>query len=53
MTMKVYINGVVCDPDDAHISVFDRGFLYGDSIYLQQERGDLHAVRSISDLNTR
>jgi len=32
---KVYISttDAVVDPDDAKVSVFDRGFLYGDSIY--------------------
>lgn len=32
---KVYLStlGAVVDPEDARISVFDRGFLYGDSVY--------------------
>ena len=30
---KVYIHGQVCDPADARISIFDRGFLYGDSVF--------------------
>ena len=29
----VSVNGVISTPDKASISVFDRGFLYGDSIY--------------------
>ncbi len=29
----VYINGKFFNPEEATISVFDRGFLYGDSIY--------------------
>jgi len=29
----VSINGVLCEPDNARVSIFDRGFLYGDSIY--------------------
>jgi branched-chain amino acid aminotransferase len=33
MTTKVWINGAVSDEADARISVFDRGFLYGDSVY--------------------
>lgn len=33
MTTKVVMNGVILEPADAHVSVFDRGFLYGDSIY--------------------
>lgn len=30
---KVYVNGVIYEPQDAKISVFDRGFLFGDGIY--------------------
>ncbi len=33
MAVKVWIDGVISGPDDAMVSVFDRGFLYGDSIY--------------------
>ena len=33
MTVKVHLNGAVCDQEDARVSVFDRGFLYGDSVY--------------------
>ena len=35
MTIKVYLSthGKPVDPADATISVFDRGFLYGDSVY--------------------
>jgi branched-chain amino acid aminotransferase len=33
MSIRVYINGQVCLPEEAKISVFDRGFLYGDSVY--------------------
>ncbi len=35
MTVKVYLStaGRPLDPADATISVFDRGFLYGDSVY--------------------
>lgn len=29
----VSINGVLSDPENARVSIFDRGFLYGDSIY--------------------
>ncbi len=29
----VIINGVPVDPEAAHISVYDRGFLYGDSVF--------------------
>ncbi len=31
--MKVYINGKFYDKDDAKVSVFDHGFLYGDGIF--------------------
>ncbi len=32
--MKVIsINGQICSQEDAKVSVFDRGFLYGDSVY--------------------
>ena len=31
--MLVWINGTITPPEDARISVFDRGFLYGDSVY--------------------
>ena len=31
--MLVWINGTISPPEDARISVFDRGFMYGDSIY--------------------
>ena len=31
--MLVWINGTISLPQDARISVFDRGFLYGDSVY--------------------
>lgn len=30
---KVSIDGRVVDSADAHVSVFDRGFLYGDSVF--------------------
>lgn len=30
---RVNVNGVVTSAEDAKISVFDRGFLYGDSVY--------------------
>lgn len=32
-TGKVSIDGRVVDADDARVSVFDRGFLYGDSVF--------------------
>ncbi len=31
--MDLYLNGSILDPAQAHISVFDRGFLFGDGVY--------------------
>jgi branched-chain amino acid aminotransferase len=33
MSIRVHIGGKVCLAEEAKISVFDRGFLYGDSVY--------------------
>jgi branched-chain amino acid aminotransferase len=33
MSIRVHVDGRICLPGDAKISVFDRGFLYGDSVY--------------------
>lgn len=33
MSVRVFINGSITSGEDACISVFDRGFLYGDSVY--------------------
>jgi branched-chain amino acid aminotransferase len=33
MPIRVYIDGAVCLQEEAKVSVFDRGFLYGDSVY--------------------
>src|SRR4051794_7308550 len=33
MPIRVHIGGSICPPEEAKISVFDRGFLYGDSVY--------------------
>src|SRR6201986_2270726 len=33
MSIRVFIDGAVCIPEEAKVSVFDRGFLYGDSVY--------------------
>ena len=30
---RVNVNGTICDPAEARVSVFDHGFLFGDSIY--------------------
>jgi branched-chain amino acid aminotransferase len=42
--MCVYIDGHVRDPDNARVSVFDRGFLFGDSVYetIAYQRGRTH-----------
>ena len=31
--LKVYVNGQLCDKQDAKISVYDHGFLYGDGVF--------------------
>ncbi|MSR42204.1 MAG: D-amino acid aminotransferase [Phycisphaerales bacterium] len=31
--MQLYLNGAIIDPSQAHISVLDRGFLFGDGVY--------------------
>jgi branched-chain amino acid aminotransferase len=33
MSIRVHVHGQVCEPEAARVSVFDRGFLYGDSVY--------------------
>jgi branched-chain amino acid aminotransferase len=33
MPTRVFLDGKVVPPEEARISVFDRGFLYGDSVY--------------------
>jgi branched-chain amino acid aminotransferase len=33
MSLKVYINGTLYDKDDAKISVYDHGLLYGDGVF--------------------
>ncbi len=33
MATVVCVNGELCGPEAARVSVFDRGFLYGDSVY--------------------
>ena len=33
MSIRVHVGGRVSLPDEASVSVFDRGFLYGDSVY--------------------
>ncbi len=43
MSTRIYIDGQVTGPEEAKISIFDRGFLYGDSVYevLRTSRGHL------------
>jgi len=33
MPTRVYLDGTVVPPEEARVSVFDRGFLYGDSVF--------------------
>jgi branched-chain amino acid aminotransferase len=33
VTVRVFVNGQITDESSAVISIFDRGFLYGDSVY--------------------
>jgi branched-chain amino acid aminotransferase len=46
MSIRVHVGGQICLPDDAKVSVFDRGFLYGDSVYetIGTVRGRLFAL---------
>jgi branched-chain amino acid aminotransferase len=47
MPIRVHIGGRVCGPEEARVSVFDRGFLYGDSVYetIGTAHGRLFAAR--------
>jgi branched-chain amino acid aminotransferase len=51
MSIRVHIAGKVCLPEEAKISVFDRGFLYGDSVYetIGTAYGRLFAARDHLD----
>jgi branched-chain amino acid aminotransferase len=51
MPIRVHIGGRVCSPEDAKVSVFDRGFLYGDSVYetIGTAHGKLFAARDHLD----
>lgn len=42
--MLVWINGQISPPNDAKISIFDRGFLYGDAVYELIRFFDGHGV---------
>src|SRR3954467_9440737 len=51
MPIRVHIGGSVCPPEEAKVSVFDRGFLYGDSVYetIGTAHGRLFAARAHLD----
>ena len=51
MPIRVYIDGAVRLPEDAKDSLFDRGFLYGDSVYetIGTSYGRLFAARDHLD----
>jgi branched-chain amino acid aminotransferase len=51
MAIRVYIDGAVRLPEDAKVSVLDRGFLYGDSVYetIGTMYGKLFAARDHLD----
>jgi branched-chain amino acid aminotransferase len=51
MSIRVFIDGAVRAPEEAKISVFDRGFLYGDSVYetIGTAYGRLFAAREHLD----
>jgi branched-chain amino acid aminotransferase len=44
--VKVWINGSLCDPDQAHISIFDHGVLVGDGVFetVKAVRGEAFAL---------
>ena len=51
MPIRVYIDGAVRPPEEAKVSVLDRGFLYGDSVYetIGTIHGRLFAARDHLD----
>jgi len=51
MPIRVYIDGAVRPPEEAKVSVLDRGFLYGDSVYetIGTMHGRLFAARDHLD----
>jgi branched-chain amino acid aminotransferase len=51
MPIRVYIDGAVHPPEEAKVSVLDRGFLYGDSVYetIGTMYGRLFAARAHLD----
>jgi branched-chain amino acid aminotransferase len=46
MSAAAYVNGRICSPQDATISIFDHGFLYGEGVYevLRTYGGELFLV---------
>jgi branched-chain amino acid aminotransferase len=46
MSIRVHVGGRICSAEEARISVFDRGFLFGDSVYetIASEGGRLFAL---------
>lgn len=44
MSTRVYMNGQVLLPEAAQVSIFDRGFLYGDSVYEVMRTAGGHPV---------
>jgi D-alanine transaminase len=42
--LKIYLNGSILDQRDAHVSVLDRGFLFGDGVYELLRYFDGHGV---------
>ena len=51
MSIRVHVGGQILLPEDARISVFDRGFLYGDSVFetLATAAGRLFALHEHLD----
>jgi branched-chain amino acid aminotransferase len=52
MAVKVWIQGEIFDEDAARVPVFDRGFLYGDSVYEVMRTAGGHPV-ALADHVTR
>ena len=50
MSLKIYINGQLYDKEDAKISVYDHGLLYGDGVFegMRSYGGKVFGLRSIS-----
>ena len=48
MSLKVYISGQLYDKDDAKISVYDHGLLYGDGVG-RRELGDNNLICNLAE----